>query len=101
MEDLVINLNPYVVCIRINLDIIAATEQFDPFPFGLLTMIVSLEAIVLAIVVLSSQNRAAHVADLREETDLQLVIITERELTKVLELVTLLAQKGGIQVAQD
>src|SRR6478609_525563 len=44
-------------------------NRFDPFPFGLLTLIVSLEAIFLATFVLISQNRAAVVADMRADLD--------------------------------
>lgn len=74
---------------------------FDPYPFTFLTMIVSLEAIFLAIIVLISQNRAAHIADVREEIDLQLDVITEEELTKVMELVAYLSKKQGYDVHND
>ena len=67
----------------------------------MLTTIVSIEAIFLAIVVLISQNRAAHVADIREETDLQLDLVTERELTKVMKLVAYLAEKNGLDTSHD
>src|SRR5258706_16450649 len=53
--------------IVINTGLIPFVTLFDPFPFGLLTMVVSLEAIFLAIIVLISQNRAAKIDDLREE----------------------------------
>ena len=76
-------------------------QPFDPFPFGLLTMIVSLEAIFLAIIVLISQNRAAKIDDLRAETDLQINTITEEEITKVMELQVLLLKKNGIDVSHD
>src|SRR3954470_14953621 len=42
-------------------------KPFDPFPFGLLTMVVSLEAIFLSIFVLLSQKRESAIAELREE----------------------------------
>lgn len=76
-------------------------EPFDEFPFGLLTMIVSLEAIFLAIIVLISQNREARIGELREEIDLQLNTITEEETAKVLELLILLLDKQGIEVEYD
>ena len=74
---------------------------FDPFPFGLLTTIVSLEAIILAIFVLISQNRVSQVDDLREEIDLQVDIITEQELTKVMEMLYILMKKNGIDLNND
>lgn len=80
---------------------LTSIPPFDPFPFGLLTMIVSLEAIVLAIVVLISQNRSSRVDDLREETDLEVNIIAEQELTKLLHLVAQIAEKNGIDPSKD
>jgi uncharacterized membrane protein len=62
-------------------------EPFDPYPFGLLTMIVSLEAIFLSTFVLITQNRQAIAADRRAKVDLQVNLIAEREITKVMEMV--------------
>ena len=76
-------------------------EPFDPFPFGLLTMIVSLEAIVLAIIVLISQNREARVSELREEIELQMSTISEGELTKLISLMIILLEKQGINIDDD
>ena len=101
MPFLIANAVWFVVWIAANLGLIPGVPVFDPFPFGLLTMVVSLEAIILAIVVLISQNRAARIADLREEVALQVEEISEREITKVLALVALLLQQGGIDVSQD
>jgi uncharacterized membrane protein len=67
----------------------------------LLTTIVSLEAIFLAVFVLISQNRAARVAELREEIDLQINIRTETELTKLMMMVYMLAEKQGIDLSED
>src|SRR5688572_11004757 len=66
-----------------NTGLIPGLQAFDPFPFGLLTMTVSLEAIFLAIIVLISQNREAKVNELREEVDLQINMIAEEEITKL------------------
>jgi uncharacterized membrane protein len=60
-----------------------------------------LEAIFLAIIVLISQNRASKIADIREEIDLQMDVISEKEITKLLRLATLLLQKNGIDVSND
>ena len=101
MAFLIVNMTWFVVWIVINLGIIPGLPVFDPFPFGLLTMIVSLEAIGLAIIVLISQNRESQVADWREETDLQIDMMSERELTKLLELVVLIAKKHDIDLSKD
>lgn len=101
MTFLIINILLFVGWIIINLGFIPFLQPFDNFPFGLLTMIVSLEAIVLSIFVLISQNRASKIDDLREEIDLQVDLITEAEITKLLQLNILLLKKTGINIEQD
>ena len=91
----------FTAWILINTGQIKFISAFDPFPFNLLTNIVSLEAIILAIFVLISQNRTAKVDDLREETHLQLNIISEREITKLMKMMTLLLHKEGIDLSED
>lgn len=56
---------------------------FDPFPFTLLTTVVSLEAIFLTLFVLASQNRLTHEADRRAHLDLQVDLLSEQEMTMV------------------
>jgi uncharacterized membrane protein len=74
---------------------------FDPYPFGLLTMVVSLEAIFLSIFVLLAQKREAAIAELREEIALQVGLWTEQEVTKMLQLVTGLYRRLGHPIADD
>jgi uncharacterized membrane protein len=74
---------------------------FDPFPFGLLTMIVSLEAIALSIFVLMAQKRESAIAELREEMSLQVALRLEEEVTKTLQLVAGLYTRLGHKVAED
>ena len=69
------------------------SRVFDPYPFGLLTLIVSLEAIFLATFVLISQNRAAALADMRSDLDLQIDLLAEYEITQLLRLVTAIGKK--------
>lgn len=88
----------FFIWIVINTGLIPGVEPFDPFPFGLLTMIVSLEAIFLAIIVLISQNRAAKIAELREEIDLQVNSIAETEVSKTIMMLGLLLEKNGIKI---
>lgn len=96
-----INMVWFFVWIVWNMGAIPGIAPVDPYPFGFLTMIVSLEAILLSIFVLISQNRASKVNDLREEVDLQIDVITEQELTKLMELVARVAEKQGIDLSQD
>src|SRR5205085_4206051 len=88
----------FVVWIIVNTNLIKGISAFDPFPFTLLTTIVSLEAIILAIFVLVSQNRSMKVDDLREEVDLQINLIIEKEVTKVMKMLSLLLEKNGIDL---
>lgn len=76
-------------------------KPFDPFPFGLLTMVVSLEAIFLSIFVLMTQSREARVAELREEITLEVDLRVEEEVTKTLQLVTGLYSRLGFQLQDD
>lgn len=74
---------------------------FDPFPYGLLTMIVSLEAIFLSTFVLISQNRFSDAADRRAELDLQIGLLAEHELTRVLHMLDAIQDKLGIENDAD
>lgn len=70
--------------------------QFDPFPFGLLTMIVSLEAIFLSTFVLISQNQMMADSEERAALDLQVNLLTEHELTKLVALTDAIADHLGV-----
>jgi uncharacterized membrane protein len=91
----------FIFWILVNTNKIQSIPAFDPFPFNLLTNIVSLEAIILAIFVLISQNRTSKIDDLREETHLQLNLISEREITKIIKMLALLLENEGIDLSQD
>ncbi len=98
---LLVNVVWFCAWVLWNLGILPGIVPFDPFPFGLLTMIVSLEAIILAIVVLISQNRASRVAELREELTLKIDVIIEQELTKVIRLMADKLTKEGANLSED
>jgi uncharacterized membrane protein len=61
----------FLIWILLNVGLLGAAVKFDPFPFGLLTMIVSLEAIFLSTFVMVSQNRQAARSDLRAQLDFE------------------------------
>lgn len=83
---LLLNLAFFAAWILINSGKLTGLEPFDPFPFMLLSVAVSTYAILLSIVVLISQNRESQFATLRQELQLQVNLITEREITKVLKI---------------
>ena len=79
------------VWVLVNAGLLAAMGlgivPFDPFPFGLLTLIVSLEAIFLSTFVMIAQNRLAAVADARAEADYEVNLRAEAEVAKLVHLV--------------
>ncbi len=72
-------------------------KPFDPYPFGLLTMAGSLEAIFLSTFVLISQNRMSAQSARRAELDLQVNMLTEHELTQLIRLTHAIAEHLGIE----
>ena len=96
-----LNILMFILWVLINTNQIQGIPPFDPFPFSLLTTIVSLEAIILAIFVLISQNRNSKVDDLREETHLQVNLIAEKEITKLMKMMAILLEKHGVDLSQD
>ena len=75
--------------------------KFDAYPFGMLTTIVSLEAIFLSIFVLMTQSRESRIGELREELTLQVNLRMEEEITKTLHLVAGLYSRLGLALADD
>jgi CRP/FNR family transcriptional regulator, cyclic AMP receptor protein len=84
MSFLFVNAIWFVVWIAVN-TMPLGIEQFDPFPFGLLTMIVSLEAIFLACFVLISQNRQAEKDRVRSDIEYEVNIKAELEVAHLHE----------------
>ncbi|OGI73061.1 hypothetical protein A3D42_01920 [Candidatus Nomurabacteria bacterium RIFCSPHIGHO2_02_FULL_41_18] len=98
---LLINAAAFVLWLFINTGQIKGIPIFDPYPFILLTTFVSLEAIILAIFVLISQNRSIKIDDLREEVDLQINLISAKEITKLMKMIAILLEKQGVDLSQD
>ena len=101
MTFLIINVIFFALWILVNANKIPGIPAFDPYPFNLLTTIVSLEAIILAVFVLISQNRNSKIDDLREETHLQINLISEKEITKLAKMMALLLEKHGVDLSED
>jgi uncharacterized membrane protein len=70
----------------INLNLIPSVKPFDPFPFGILALVISSESVVLTIFVPISQNRMTRQAERRSHLDLQVSMLAEQELTTMLEM---------------
>jgi uncharacterized membrane protein len=69
----------------VNLGAVPGVKPFDPFPFGILTLIVSTEGVILAIFVLISQNRMSRLSNQRAHLNLQISLLAEQETTKILQ----------------
>lgn len=76
-------------------------RPFDPFPYGFLTMCVSLEAIFLATLVLISQNRLGAESERRADLGLQIGLLAEHELTRALHMLDAIQDKLGIPNDED
>jgi uncharacterized membrane protein len=75
--------------------------RFDPFPFGLMTMLVSLEGVFLATFVLISQNRMMAQSERRDHLGLQVNLLTEQELTMVLRMLRQWFEHAGMPPPPD
>jgi uncharacterized membrane protein len=82
----------------VNLKFVPILPAFDPFPFGILTLIVSSEGVFLSIFILISQNRITRQADRRAHLDLQVNILAEQELTMILRTQQRLCEHFGIEI---
>lgn len=71
-------------------------RKFDPYPFILLGMVVSVEAVLLSTFVLMKQNRMSQRVDQRDHLNLQVDLLAEEEITKILQLQRALCQRLGI-----
>jgi uncharacterized membrane protein len=85
----------------INLNLIPGLHPFDPFPFGILTLIVSTEGVLLAIFVLISQNRMTRQSNQRAHLNLQISLLAEQETTKLLQEMRRLGERLGVGEGGD
>jgi uncharacterized membrane protein len=83
--------------IIVNTGVVPGVRPFDPFPFVMLAMIASVEAIFLSTFVLISQNRMTALAGKRADLDLQINLLAEHEITRLIGLVDGIARHLGIR----
>lgn len=80
------NLVIYTLWVLANTGKIPGIPVFDPYPYSFMNSFVSIEAIILSIIVLMSQNRESQRDVLRNELGLQVELISEKQITKILNL---------------
>lgn len=84
----------------INAKLLPGIPAFDPYPFQLLAMVVSLEAVLLSTFVLIKQNRMGLRADRRSHLDLQVNLLSEKEISKVIQMLERISARLGAE-AED
>lgn len=75
---------------------VPGVRPWDPFPFVMLAMFASVEAIFLSTFILITQNRMQRLADRRAELDLQISLLTEHELTQAIRLLDQVAKSMNV-----
>lgn len=95
------NVAVFIFWILINLGDIPGIGVFDPYPFNFLTMVVSLEAIVLSIIVLITQNRQSKMEDIRDQIDTEIDVRAEEEVTKILIMLDKVARHLQVPLEVD
>jgi uncharacterized membrane protein len=87
----------FALWILLNTGPLRLTHPFDPYPYVLLGLIVSCEAVLLATFVLMKQNREARRGDMRDHLNLQIDMLAEKEITKILQMQIALAEHLGVR----
>lgn len=87
--------------IWIGLNVTGWIQHWDPYPFILLNLVLSFQAAYATPIIMMSQNRQSQAHELRNQLDLQINLLAEQELTKILTLLTKLCEKSGIDLTQD
>ncbi len=90
----------FVVWFLWNTGVIPGVKNFDPYPFILLAMIVSVEGVLLSTFVLMKQNRMQRKSDARDHVNLQIDLLAEKEVTKSLYLLRAICRKLEITEAE-
>ncbi len=85
----------FILWVVLNVGLIGLFGTFDPFPFGLLTLIVSLEAIFLSTFVMISQNRQANREEIRAELDYKTDVKAEQEIAYMKLILEAMANEFG------
>ncbi len=82
----------------LNLGGVPGIQPFDKYPFSLLQLLVSLEAIFLVSFILMRQNRMSRQTDQRAHMDLQINLLAEKETTRILQLQKRMAERMGLEI---
>ena len=101
MRFVILQITVFVVYTTLNSGIIPFIKPWDPYPYILLALLVSLEGVLLSTFVLMKQNRMSRRADQRNHLNLQIDLLAEKEITKILQLQRLICERMGIREAGE
>jgi len=91
-----------VIWFAVNSNVVPGIRPWDPYPFILLSMVVSIEGVLLATFVLMKQNRESKRAENRQQLTLQIDLLAEQEATKTLQMLQRICERLEIHdVAED
>jgi len=96
---LALNIIIFIVWILTNTGVFGNHLIFDDYPFGFLTMAVSLEAIILSVFVLISQNRQSERSEIRSELDYITDLQADAEISIIVTMLERIASKQNIDVS--
>src|SRR5512138_1273170 len=83
----------FVLWFVVNSGFVPGVRPFDPFPFGILTLIVSAEGVLFTLLVLISQNRMSRQADLRAHMTLQVGLLARKDTARMTDVLELLRSR--------
>jgi len=87
-----------IVVIWAALNCITTFTHWDPYPFVLLNLLLSIQVAFTSPIIIMSQNRQARVSDSRNHLNLQISLLSEQENTEMLKLLRLLCEKAGVEL---
>lgn len=76
----------HLLWVALNAYLLPESLRWDPYPFSLLTGFASIQALFIGLLILMYEERSAAVDEIRQETELQVNLHTERETTKLLRM---------------
>ena len=93
----VLHLVLVIAWLLVNSGKIPRARPFDPYPFSLLGVIVAVEAVILSSFILMRQNRMMRRGERRDHLNLQVDLLAEKEITKLLQMVRAICGHMGLQ----
>jgi uncharacterized membrane protein len=93
-----VNCFAFSAWVAINSGWVRTARPFDPYPYSFLTLALSVEAILLSVFVLMSENQESRHAESRAQLDLQINVLAEQELTAALAMLSALCQHLKVSV---